>query len=373
MVRDLARYLRRCARELAHFRRSQQGATAVEFALIAPAFLAMLIAVLQTCVFVFAQQTLQNAAVQAGRLIMTGQVQNGNVTQSQFLNSICPMIRPLFNCNSLIIDVQSYTSFSGADTSTPQLNYDGQQQLVVRSRHPRTSRYRAPDLPMVRGQRAPGIRAFQSPQQLRGDDGDLRLPGGALLIMPGPARLCRRFVASTRAIAAIEFAIVMPVLALMFFGTFDAGRAIAIYMKIRSATFAIDAITNQYTTVQTSDLQSIAGAAAVILAPYPSSTSVLTVTVSQVKITAANTATVSWSYSLGGSARSRGSAVTAPGTLGTCSSYPCYLIFGEMSYQYTPMFGFFTTAANITLSDNLFATPRSSKCVLYPTAGVNSC
>ena len=151
--------------------------------------------------------------------------------------------------------------------------------------------------------------------------------------MSGPARLCRRFIASTRAVAAIEFAIVMPVLALMFFGTFDAGRAIAIYMKIRSATFAIDAITNQYTTVQTSDLQSIAGAAAVILAPYPSSTSVLTVTVSQVKITAANTATVSWSYSLGGSARSRGSAVTTPGTLGTCSSYPCYLIFGEMSYQ----------------------------------------
>ena len=75
------RYLRRCARDLAHFRRSQQGATAVEFALIAPAFLAMLIAVLQTCVFVFAQQTLQNAAMQAGRLIMTGQVQNGNVTQ----------------------------------------------------------------------------------------------------------------------------------------------------------------------------------------------------------------------------------------------------------------------------------------------------
>ena len=92
--------------------------------------------------------------------------------------------------------------------------------------------------------------------------------------MTGPANLCRRFVASTRAVAAIEFAIVMPVLALMFFGTFDAGRAIAIYMKIRSATFTIDAITNQYTTVQTSDLQSIAGAAAVILAPYPSSPSV---------------------------------------------------------------------------------------------------
>jgi Flp pilus assembly protein TadG len=69
--------------------------------------------------------------------------------------------------------------------------------------------------------------------------------------MSGPARLYRRFIASTRAIAAIEFAVVMPVVALMFLGTFDAGRAIAIYTKIRSATFAIDAITNQYTTVQT--------------------------------------------------------------------------------------------------------------------------
>ena len=332
---------------------------------------------LQACVFVFAQQTLQNAAVQAGRLIMTVKSQNGNVTQSQFLNSICPMIRPLFNCNSLIIDVQSYTSFSGADTSTPQLNYDGQGQVTNSWSYDRGT----PGQVVI-------VRRIYQWSVVSGPLGFVlsNLPNNSAemmgisafrvepySIMPGPARLCRRFVASTRAIAAIEFAIVMPVLALMFFGTFDAGRAIAIYMKNRSATFAIDAITNQYTTVQTSDLQSIAGAAAVILAPYPSSTSVLTVTVSQVKITTANTATVSWSYSLGGSARSRGSAVTTPGTLGTCSSYPCYLIFGEMSYQYTPMFGFFTTAANITLSDNLFATPRSSKCVLYPTAGVNSC
>jgi Flp pilus assembly protein TadG len=129
MVRDLPRYLRRCAREVGRFRRSRQGTTAVEFALIAPAFLATLIAVLQTCVFVFAQQTLQTAAVQAGRLIMTGQVQSGNVTQSQFLSTICPMITPLFNCNSLIIDVQSYTSFSGADTSTPQSTYNGRGQV----------------------------------------------------------------------------------------------------------------------------------------------------------------------------------------------------------------------------------------------------
>jgi Flp pilus assembly protein TadG len=130
MVPSLARRLRRCAQEAARFRRSRQGTTAVEFALIAPAFLATLIAVLQTCVFVFAQQTLQTAAMEAGRLIMTGQIQNGNVTQSQFLSDICPMIQPLFNCNSLMVDVQSYSSFSGANTSTPTLTYNAQGQVT---------------------------------------------------------------------------------------------------------------------------------------------------------------------------------------------------------------------------------------------------
>lgn len=130
MVRSFGKYLRRCAEEAARFRRSGEGTTAVEFALIAPAFLATLIAVLQTCVFVFAQQTLQTAAMQAGRMIMTGQVQNGNMTQSQLMtNNICPMLQPLFNCNSIMVDVQSYSSFSGVDTSTPTLSYNAQGQV----------------------------------------------------------------------------------------------------------------------------------------------------------------------------------------------------------------------------------------------------
>ena len=44
-------------------------------------------------------------------------------------NNICPMLQPLFNCNSVMVDVQSYSSFSGVDTSTPTLNYNGQGQV----------------------------------------------------------------------------------------------------------------------------------------------------------------------------------------------------------------------------------------------------
>lgn len=122
MFRSLAKCFRR---KISCFRVARQGATIVEFALIAPAFLAMLIAIFETTLFLFAQSTLQNAAVQAGRLFMTGQAQNAGTTQTQFQNEICPMISALFTCSNLMVNVQAYSDFSGANASAPTLTYNG--------------------------------------------------------------------------------------------------------------------------------------------------------------------------------------------------------------------------------------------------------
>jgi Flp pilus assembly protein TadG len=123
-MQDLAKVLRSGAKALARFGAARRGATAVEFALVAPALIAMLIAIFETTLFLFAQQTLQNAAVSAGRLILTGQVQNGNMTQSQFASQVCPMVSAVFNCANLMINVQNYSAFSGANTAQPTLTYN---------------------------------------------------------------------------------------------------------------------------------------------------------------------------------------------------------------------------------------------------------
>jgi Flp pilus assembly protein TadG len=183
-------------------------------------------------------------------------------------------------------------------------------------------------------------------------------------------RITRRFIASTRGVAAVEFAMILPVLAVMFLASFDAGRAIAVYMKVRSATYALDAITNQYTTIQSTDMTSIVGATSVILAPYSSSP--VAVTISQISVNSASNATVSWSYTLNGTALTKGATVTVPTALSTCGTYPCFLVFGQVSYTYTPMFGYFGSGG-IRLSDNLYVTPRSSQCIKYPPASVTSC
>ena len=129
MFRLLAKYSRRRARDICRFCGARQGATAVEFALIAPAFFAVLIALFQTAFFLFAQMALQNAAVEAGRYFLTGQAQNGNWTASNIQSKVCPMIQAIMTCANVIVVVQNASSFSAANTSAPAL-YSGGQPIT---------------------------------------------------------------------------------------------------------------------------------------------------------------------------------------------------------------------------------------------------
>jgi len=189
--------------------------------------------------------------------------------------------------------------------------------------------------------------------------------------MPGLVRLYRRFIASTRGVVAIEFAAILPVLLIILLATFDGGRAIIVYMKVRSATYILASVTNQYSTalpIQSANMTGIMNATTAVLAPY--SNTPLTAVISELKIAAtkATTATVRWSAAQNGTALASGATVNLPtgisASTNTCGTYPCYLILAQVSYTYTPVFGYFASGG-ITLSDTAYATPRSSNCVPY--------
>jgi Flp pilus assembly protein TadG len=100
------------ARLLRRFRRNRSGATALEFAIVAPVFLVLLFAILETALMFFASQVLETVTQEAARMILTGQAQNANYTQQNFKTYVCNQIPALFNCNNIAVDVQSYNSFS---------------------------------------------------------------------------------------------------------------------------------------------------------------------------------------------------------------------------------------------------------------------
>ena len=115
-------------RKLARLRRNESGATAIEFALIAPALIALLMGVVQIAIIFFFEQALQTVGEKAARNLMTGQAQKAGMTQTQFQQQICSYASSLFQCGNLMVDVRSASSFSAVTTTFPAVTYNGQGQ-----------------------------------------------------------------------------------------------------------------------------------------------------------------------------------------------------------------------------------------------------
>ena len=107
-------------RTVRRFTRAKDGAAAVEFAIVATPFLAMMFAIMETALIFFASQTLETAVADSARLIMTGQAQTQNYDATAFKTQVCNRIKGLFDCaGGLQVDVKKYSAFGSVDNSKP--------------------------------------------------------------------------------------------------------------------------------------------------------------------------------------------------------------------------------------------------------------
>lgn len=102
------------------FLRSRSGATAVEFAIVAPVFLLLVFATFEVGWFYFVRSSVDSAATNSARYIRTGQAyKNGYTTQASrdlFLeNEVCKSLRymPTGTCkNKTTVEVKTYASYA---------------------------------------------------------------------------------------------------------------------------------------------------------------------------------------------------------------------------------------------------------------------
>ena len=105
------------------FARNAKGSVAVEFALTAIPFFALLFAILEAGVIFFASATLDQSLNDQARLIRTGQAQTAGTTAAQLKSAICANAVFLTNCSqNLALDVRVYDKF--ANVSDPALVKD---------------------------------------------------------------------------------------------------------------------------------------------------------------------------------------------------------------------------------------------------------
>jgi Flp pilus assembly protein TadG len=155
--------------------------------------------------------------------------------------------------------------------------------------------------------------------------------------------------------AAVEFAALLPFMLAIYLGGVEIGDGVAINRKVTVTARAVADLASQYTAIHDSDMTAILGATSKIISPY--SAAPLSVTVSQISTDANGRSTVTWSDTSGGTKLS--GTVTLPGTLAVNNTS---LIFGQVTYAYTPTLGYVITGT-MNLSSQIYMSPRQSQSV----------
>jgi Flp pilus assembly protein TadG len=176
------------------------------------------------------------------------------------------------------------------------------------------------------------------------------------------------FFSDRSGIAATEFAVIVPLMLVMFFGTVEFSSGLAVDRNVSLVARALANLTSQGTQATSSDLTNYFTAGNLIMTPYASPN----MTISELYIDpSSGNARVQWSQ--GYAPRGISSVVAIPSSLiarnpTTNAINPSqYVILSEVNTVYTPTIGYVMVKSGVTLSDVAYAIPRQSTCVFYPT------
>ena len=175
-----------------------------------------------------------------------------------------------------------------------------------------------------------------------------------------PSSLAKRFGADRSGVSAVEFALLLPIMLLLYFGAVELGDALTIKRKVTNVTSALTDLVTQSKKVTNKDMQNIFNAARAIMSPYDDNK--LEIKISGIQIDSNGKATVAWSDALNDTPLAKGAEVTVPADVSADDSF---LVTTEVHYDYAPTIGYVMTGS-FDLSDQYYLRPRLSSDVKRP-------
>jgi Flp pilus assembly protein TadG len=191
-----------------------------------------------------------------------------------------------------------------------------------------------------------------------------------------------RLFNDSRGIAATEFAIIVPIMLVMFFGTVEISSGVAVDRKVTLVARTLSDLTSQaapptaqtpYAQVDDTYLQNVFTASIAIMTPYLATPA--TVQLSEIYVDSNNKATIQWSKAAtiaSGATQATLANSTRQPTNDVTNEVPAallvkqtYLIFSEVKYLYTPVGIGYVMKSQVTMSDVAYTRPRQAVCVIY--------
>ena len=142
--------------------------------------------------------------------------------------------------------------------------------------------------------------------------------------------LFRRFARDERGVGAIEFAILFPVLLMLYLGAFELTVGLNVSKRASRSAGSIADIVSQQSSVSKSVLATMPSVAGAIFAPYI--TTGLTLKITGIAIDATGNATVAWSWAQDGTRPYiSGTTLTVPANMNQASTF---LVRSELALPY---------------------------------------
>ncbi len=266
------------------FARKEDGAAAIEFGMVAAPFFALLFAILETAFVFFAGQTLENAVGDSSRLIMTGQAQSQGMNQSTFKDAVCARVYGLFDCqNGVHVDVKTYPSFATVDLTTPlDANGNFQNNQTFSPVRPATLSWSGCSINGRSTSRCcrtwPATSGFWSPPPRSATSRSARPPrhrpahefGHEKFRIPvRPVTTSfSRFAATRSGMAAVEFAMLLPLMVTLYLAAVETSQAVAIQRKVTLTARTVADLASQTTSINNTDMTNMLNAASAVVAPF---------------------------------------------------------------------------------------------------------
>ncbi len=178
--------------------------------------------------------------------------------------------------------------------------------------------------------------------------------------------LLRRFRHGTEAIAAVEFALILPVMLTLYIGSVELSSAISVDQRVATVSGSLgDLVARTNGTIKKSEIDDYFLAASATMAPYDDSGVQQIVTC--VKLDADGNGKVVWSVASNGATKhDKDTAYTVPDRLKQLAA-DGYVIASEAHLSYAPMIGY-VFDSNFNLYHEFFFLPRFGEEIKYDPA-----
>lgn len=169
-------------------------------------------------------------------------------------------------------------------------------------------------------------------------------------------------------IAAVEFALILPIMLLLFLGSFETTNLVLAYMKLEaSAETVADLVaqTRVNTVLQSTDFTNITNAAKQILTPLPTSGSVLKIAYASVTYNTGS-AVIDWHTEVNSATPITTANIPNNASLANlgnqASGSTDSVIIVTLTYSYSSPFTY-VLSSSYTLTESAFNRPRYMNCV----------